>query len=99
MSEEPLVLGEKDGAVGIARLNRPDARNALSPETMAELAAMVEAWDADPTVVKANVDLLWSGLDDASLARLRGAMDNAAGVATMLETARAFAGSGQRPKA
>jgi enoyl-CoA hydratase/carnithine racemase len=48
---DPLVLGEKDGAIGIARLNRPEARNALSPETMAELDALVEAWDADPDVL------------------------------------------------
>jgi enoyl-CoA hydratase/carnithine racemase len=46
----PPVLGEKRDAVGIARLNRPEARNALSPDLMAELAALVEAWDADPEV-------------------------------------------------
>jgi enoyl-CoA hydratase/carnithine racemase len=33
--------------VGLARLNRPDARNALSPELMEELAALVERWDED----------------------------------------------------
>jgi enoyl-CoA hydratase/carnithine racemase len=47
---EPPVLGEKRDAVGIARLNRPDARNALSAELMEELAGLVEAWDADPDV-------------------------------------------------
>jgi enoyl-CoA hydratase/carnithine racemase len=47
---EPPVLGEKREAVGIARLNRPEARNALSAELMDELAALVEAWDADPDV-------------------------------------------------
>jgi enoyl-CoA hydratase/carnithine racemase len=47
---EPPVLGEKRDAVGIARLNRPDARNALSAELMEELASLVEAWDADPEV-------------------------------------------------
>jgi enoyl-CoA hydratase/carnithine racemase len=36
--------------VGLARLNRPEARNALSPELMAELAELVESWDADPEV-------------------------------------------------
>ena len=35
---------------GIARLNRPDARNALSPELMEELIEHLEAWDADPEV-------------------------------------------------
>jgi len=44
------VIAERDEAVAIARLNRPEARNALSPELMEELAALVEAWDADPEV-------------------------------------------------
>jgi enoyl-CoA hydratase/carnithine racemase len=47
---EPLVVAEVADGVGIARLNRPDARNALSPELMTELAELVEAWDADPAV-------------------------------------------------
>jgi enoyl-CoA hydratase/carnithine racemase len=45
-----VVLAERDGAVGIARLNRPDARNALSAELMERLAALVEEWDADEEV-------------------------------------------------
>ena len=45
-----VVLGELRGQVGIARLNRPDARNALSSELLALLGEMVEAWDADPEV-------------------------------------------------
>ena len=44
------VTAETSGAVGIARLNRPEARNALSPELMTELAALVERWDVDPEV-------------------------------------------------
>ena len=47
---EDVVLAERDGAVGIARLNRPDARNALSPELMERLAALIEEWDADAEV-------------------------------------------------
>src|SRR5437870_5329154 len=47
---EDVVLAERDGAVGIARLNRPDARNALSPELMDRLAGLMEEWDADPEV-------------------------------------------------
>jgi enoyl-CoA hydratase/carnithine racemase len=46
----PTVLTETRDAVGLATLNRPDARNALSPELMEELAAALEAWDADPGV-------------------------------------------------
>jgi enoyl-CoA hydratase/carnithine racemase len=41
------VSAETVGAVGIARLNRPEARNALSPELMTELVELVERWDAD----------------------------------------------------
>jgi len=45
-----VVLRERRGAVGLARLNRPDARNALSAEVMSALGEIVEAWDADPDV-------------------------------------------------
>ena len=49
MAAEPLVLAELDDeGVGVARLNRPEARNALSADLMEELARIVEAWDADP---------------------------------------------------
>jgi enoyl-CoA hydratase/carnithine racemase len=44
------LLAERDRAVGVARLNRPEARNALSPELMEELAALLESWDLDPEV-------------------------------------------------
>ncbi len=45
-----LVQAETRGAVGLARLNRPDARNALSPELMEELAALLERWDDDAEI-------------------------------------------------
>ena len=44
------VLAERDGPVGIARLNRPEARNALSPELLQTLGEQCRAWDADPEV-------------------------------------------------
>ena len=44
------VLAAIEGAVGLARLNRPESRNALSPELMQGLADVVERWDADPGV-------------------------------------------------
>ncbi|MBN1528065.1 MAG: enoyl-CoA hydratase/isomerase family protein [Thermoleophilaceae bacterium] len=44
------VLTEIRGPVGLATLNRPDARNALSPEVFKELATALEAWDGDPEV-------------------------------------------------
>jgi enoyl-CoA hydratase/carnithine racemase len=43
-----MVRAETRGGVGLARLDRPEARNALSPELMEELAEVIERWDADP---------------------------------------------------
>ena len=40
-----LVREERHGAVGVLRLNRPDARNALSPEMMDELGGALERLD------------------------------------------------------
>jgi enoyl-CoA hydratase/carnithine racemase len=45
-----VISSEQRGAVGLARLDRPEARNALSPELMAELGDVLERWDADPDV-------------------------------------------------
>ena len=45
-----VVLAETRGAVGLARLNRPAARNALSAELMEELAALCERWDEDAEI-------------------------------------------------
>jgi enoyl-CoA hydratase/carnithine racemase len=45
-----LIAAEQRDAVGLARLNRPDARNALSPELMEELGDLLERWDEDPGV-------------------------------------------------
>src|SRR4051812_44533091 len=51
-AEEPqeVVVAERHEAVGVARLNRPEARNALSAELLVTLAELIEAWDADPDV-------------------------------------------------
>ena len=45
-----LVQTSVDGNVALCRLNRPEARNALSPELMAELASGLEELDSDPEV-------------------------------------------------
>ena len=45
-----LVESSRDGNVTLLRLNRPEARNALSPELMEELAAELERLDPDPDV-------------------------------------------------
>jgi len=45
-----LVESSRDGNVVLLRLNRPEARNALSPELMEELASKLERLDPDPDV-------------------------------------------------
>jgi enoyl-CoA hydratase/carnithine racemase len=45
-----LVESSRDGYVALLRLNRPEARNALSPEVMAQLAGELERLDPDPEV-------------------------------------------------
>jgi len=47
---DPIVLREQDGAIGIVRLNRPDALNALSPEMLAAVCDALEDFDADEMV-------------------------------------------------
>ena len=45
-----LIESSRDGNVVLLRLNRPEARNALSPELMEQLAAALEQLDPDPEV-------------------------------------------------
>jgi enoyl-CoA hydratase/carnithine racemase len=45
-----LVESSRDGHVALLRLNRPEARNALSPEVMERLAGQLELLDPDPEV-------------------------------------------------
>jgi enoyl-CoA hydratase/carnithine racemase len=45
-----LVESTRDGHVALLRLNRPEVRNALSPEVMERLAAELERLDPDPEV-------------------------------------------------
>jgi enoyl-CoA hydratase/carnithine racemase len=45
-----LVESSRDGHVALLRLNRPEARNALSPEVMETLAAELERLDPDPGI-------------------------------------------------
>jgi enoyl-CoA hydratase/carnithine racemase len=45
-----LVESSRDGHVALLRLNRPEARNALSPEVMETLAGELERLDPDPEV-------------------------------------------------
>ena len=45
-----LVEISRDGHVALLQLNRPEARNALSPEMMEEIATALEGFDPDPDV-------------------------------------------------
>jgi enoyl-CoA hydratase/carnithine racemase len=45
-----LIESSRDGHVALLRLNRPEARNALSPELMEQLAGELERLDPDPEV-------------------------------------------------
>jgi enoyl-CoA hydratase/carnithine racemase len=67
----PLVESSRDGHVALCRLNRPEARNALSPDLMEELAAAVEGFDADPevrcVVIAGTDDVFASGADIRAL--------------------------------
>ena len=45
-----MIVVETDGRVGIVRLHRPKALNALCDQLMAELGAALLAFDADPGI-------------------------------------------------
>jgi enoyl-CoA hydratase/carnithine racemase len=66
-----LIEASLDGHVALCRLNRPEARNALSPELMDELAAAVETFDADPEVrcivIAGNDETFAAGADIRAL--------------------------------
>ena len=67
------VSAETRGAVGLARLDRPEARNALSPELMEELAALCERWDENPDVrcivIAGGDDWFAAGADIKAMAK------------------------------
>jgi len=52
MSESPYtyILPRREGRVGIVQINRPQARNALNAELMAELMAALRVYDADAEI-------------------------------------------------
>jgi enoyl-CoA hydratase len=45
-----MIQYETHGAVGLIRLNRPEALNALCDQLMAELGAQLRAFDTDPAI-------------------------------------------------
>lgn len=62
-----LVLTERDGAVLVATMNRPERRNALNPAMMAALTEVLKAAEADPevrcVVLAGNGPVFCAGLD------------------------------------
>jgi enoyl-CoA hydratase/carnithine racemase len=68
----PLVEISTEGHVGVCRLNRPEARNALSPELMEELASAVEEFDGDPErrciLIAGSDEVFAAGADIGALA-------------------------------
>ena len=50
MTEDSNILAETHGRVGLIRLNRPKALNALCDALMRELKAQLIAYDADPGI-------------------------------------------------
>jgi enoyl-CoA hydratase/carnithine racemase len=66
------VRVEQDDHVGIVRLDRPEARNALSPQLMEELAAAIDQFDADEhvncIVVAGSDDVFAAGADIKAMA-------------------------------
>lgn len=67
-----LIETSVDGHVALCRLNRPEARNALSPEVMEALAAEVERLDADADVrcivIAGSDEVFAAGADIGALA-------------------------------
>lgn len=50
MTSEGSVLARREAATGFIVLNRPENRNALTPQLRGELRAALDAMDADPEV-------------------------------------------------
>jgi enoyl-CoA hydratase/carnithine racemase len=67
-----LVATSVEDRVALCRLNRPEARNALSPDLMAALASAVEGFDGDPEVrcivIAGSDEAFASGADIGALA-------------------------------
>jgi enoyl-CoA hydratase len=74
-----LVLTERVGNVLVATLNRPEARNALSPALIDELSGVLRSADADPAVraivLTGAGTVFCSGMDLKAFARGGGRFD------------------------
>ncbi len=67
-----LVESSREGNVALLRINRPEARNALSPEVMERLAGELERLDPDPgvrcVVVAGSDEVFAAGADIKAMA-------------------------------
>ena len=74
MSDEPILLTERDGHVAIVRINRPKVLNALNLELMEQLAELMEQFDADDdvrvVVLAGNDRAFAAGADIGDMAEL-----------------------------
>ncbi|MGK0741958.1 enoyl-CoA hydratase [Leucobacter sp. Z1108] len=50
MEQSPMLKCERDGAVAVLTLNRPESRNALTRELLRQLTALVAQLDADDSI-------------------------------------------------
>jgi enoyl-CoA hydratase len=73
----PILERERRGPVELLRLNRPEARNAMSPELSAAIEAALDAVEPDPdvaaVVITGNGPVFCAGADLRVIARGEGA--------------------------
>ena len=79
MMDEIVLYEKQAGHIAIVTLNRPEKRNAVSPELAAALEAAVKQSEADPEVrvvilTSSNDKVFCAGADLAAVAEGRGAL-------------------------
>lgn len=98
MSDQPMstyknILVRQEGRVGLVQINRPKAMNALNSPTMAEVAAVLRAFDADDSIGC----MVLSGDEHASAAGADIKQMANASVAEMLNTPFSIIGISSKP--
>lgn len=79
MMADEVLYEKQPGGIAVVTLNRPEKRNAVSPELAAALEASVKASEADPEVwvvilTSSNDKVFCAGADLAAVAEGRGAL-------------------------
>ena len=69
MSAADELVRDRRGAVLVARLNRPDARNALTPELIRGIGAAIVDAEADPDIRSIWPGSITTGWVDAAIVR------------------------------